>query len=46
MRGKQDARAATEGTTYGKGRYAKQLAQHAALPLVEGRQLVNQIEVW
>ena len=26
--------------------YAKQLAQHAAMPLTEGRRLENQIEVW
>ena len=26
--------------------YAKQLAQHSAMPLAEGRRLENQIEVW
>jgi len=26
--------------------YAKQLAQHSAMPLVEGRRIENQIEVW
>jgi hypothetical protein len=26
--------------------YAKQLAQHSAMPLSEGRRLENQIEVW
>lgn len=26
--------------------YAKQLAQHSAMSLVEGRRLENQIEVW
>lgn len=26
--------------------YAKQLAQHSAMPLVDGRRIENQIEVW
>jgi hypothetical protein len=26
--------------------YSKQLAQHAAMPLTDGKPLVNQIEVW
>jgi len=26
--------------------YAKQLAQHSAMPLMEGRRIENQIEVW